>query len=76
MAPYRNKQQNPLPSGFISIRDILNHKRGVGNLVNVIGVVKDFRTPAPTRGTGKHTAFLGTSDVRLLSARGLCRLEV
>ncbi|KAL7931140.1 hypothetical protein V8C35DRAFT_310457 [Trichoderma chlorosporum] len=48
MAPHPNKQQNSLPPHFISIRDILNHKRGVGNLLNVIGVVKDFRTPVPT----------------------------
>ncbi|KAL6793385.1 hypothetical protein GGI42DRAFT_334223 [Trichoderma sp. SZMC 28013] len=48
MAP-PNKRQNSLPSGFISIRDILDRKRGVGNLLNVIGVVKDFRTPVPTR---------------------------
>ncbi|PNP55072.1 hypothetical protein THARTR1_04761 [Trichoderma harzianum] len=49
MAPPLNKRQNSLPSGFISIRDILDRKRGVGNLLNVIGVVKDFRTPVPTR---------------------------
>ncbi|KAH0493852.1 hypothetical protein TgHK011_000498 [Trichoderma gracile] len=51
MAPHGNKRQNPLPSGFITVRDILDRKRGVGNLLNVIGVVKDFRTPVPTRGT-------------------------
>lgn len=49
MAPPLNKRQNSLPSGFISIRDILDRKRGVGNLLNVVGVVKDFRTPVPTR---------------------------
>ncbi|KAL7962444.1 hypothetical protein V8C34DRAFT_270363 [Trichoderma compactum] len=49
MAPSLNKRQNSLPSGFISIRDILDRKRGVGNLLNAIGVVKDFRTPVPTR---------------------------
>ncbi|UKZ57838.1 hypothetical protein TrVGV298_011699 [Trichoderma virens] len=49
MAPSLTKRQNSLPSGFISVREILNHKRGVGNLVNVIGVVKDFRAPVPTR---------------------------
>ncbi|KAL6700086.1 hypothetical protein J3F84DRAFT_362669 [Trichoderma pleuroticola] len=49
MAPPLNKRQNSLPSGFISIRDILDRKRGVGNLLNVIGVVKDFRTPVPTK---------------------------
>ncbi|PTB62860.1 hypothetical protein BBK36DRAFT_1172152 [Trichoderma citrinoviride] len=51
MAPHVNKRQNSLPSGFITVRDILDRKRGVGNLLNVIGVVKDFRTPVPTRGT-------------------------
>ncbi|KAL7949095.1 hypothetical protein V8C42DRAFT_313274 [Trichoderma barbatum] len=49
MAPYLNKRQNSLPNGFISVREILDHKRGVGNLLNVIGVVKDFRAPVPTR---------------------------
>ncbi|UKZ83533.1 hypothetical protein TrVFT333_011342 [Trichoderma virens FT-333] len=49
MAPSLTKRQNSLPSGFISVREILNLKRGVGNLVNVIGVVKDFRAPVPTR---------------------------
>ncbi|RFU72361.1 telomere-binding alpha subunit central domain-containing [Trichoderma arundinaceum] len=49
MAPLPNKRQNLLPSGFISVREILDHKRGVGNLLNVIGVVKDFRAPVPTR---------------------------
>ncbi|KAL5094153.1 hypothetical protein Trisim1_008261 [Trichoderma cf. simile WF8] len=49
MAPPLNKRQNSLPTSFISIRDILDRKRGVGNLLNVIGVVKDFRTPVPTR---------------------------
>ncbi|KAL7797540.1 hypothetical protein V8C37DRAFT_369809 [Trichoderma ceciliae] len=51
MARYPNKRQNPLPSGFISVREILDHKRGVGNMVNVIGVVKDLRSPGPTRGS-------------------------
>ncbi|KAK1237686.1 hypothetical protein MKX07_006814 [Trichoderma sp. CBMAI-0711] len=51
MAPHGNKRQNPLPSGFITVRDILDRKRGVGNLLNVIGVVKEFRAPVPTRGT-------------------------
>ncbi|KAH6611079.1 telomere-binding alpha subunit central domain-containing [Trichoderma cornu-damae] len=51
MAPTVNKGQKPLPSGFISVREILDHKRGVGKFLNVIGVVKDFRTPAPTRGS-------------------------
>ncbi|TFB04904.1 hypothetical protein CCMA1212_002512 [Trichoderma ghanense] len=51
MAPHGNKRQTSLPSGFITVRDILDRKRGVGNLLNVIGVVKDFRAPVPTRGT-------------------------
>ncbi|KAL6855747.1 hypothetical protein J3F83DRAFT_453870 [Trichoderma novae-zelandiae] len=51
MAPHVNKRQTSLPSSFITVRDILDRKRGVGNLLNVIGVVKDFRTPVPTRGT-------------------------
>ncbi|PTB79722.1 hypothetical protein M440DRAFT_1326683 [Trichoderma longibrachiatum ATCC 18648] len=51
MAPHGNKRQTSLPSGFITVRDILDRKRGVGNLLNVIGVVKEFTLPAPSRGT-------------------------
>ncbi|KAL9471524.1 hypothetical protein ACSS6W_009465 [Trichoderma asperelloides] len=51
MAPHPNKRQNSLPSSFISIQDLLNHKRGVGNLVNVIGIVRDFKPPVATRGS-------------------------
>lgn len=56
MAPHPNKQQNSLPSSFTSVRDL--HKRGRGNLVNVIGIIKDFKPPIQTRGSGKH-CFLG-----------------
>ncbi|PNY29712.1 Uncharacterized protein TCAP_00370, partial [Tolypocladium capitatum] len=38
------------PSGFVTVRDILDGKHGVGSKVNVIGVVTDFRAPIPTRG--------------------------
>ncbi|KAL6910954.1 hypothetical protein GGI43DRAFT_391624 [Trichoderma evansii] len=51
MAPHPSKRQNSLPSSFISIQDLLNRKRGVGNLVNVIGVVRDFKSPVSTRGS-------------------------
>ncbi|PTB41948.1 hypothetical protein M441DRAFT_455954 [Trichoderma asperellum CBS 433.97] len=51
MAPHPNKRQNSLPSSFISIQDLLNHKRGVGNLVNVIGIIRDFKPPISTRGS-------------------------
>ncbi|KAM0518604.1 hypothetical protein ACHAPE_004368 [Trichoderma viride] len=49
MAPQPNKQQISLPSSFTSIQDL--HKRGHGNLVNVIGIIKDFKPPIRTRGT-------------------------
>ncbi|KAM0447930.1 hypothetical protein ACHAO4_008461 [Trichoderma viride] len=49
MAPHPNKQQNSLPSSFTSVRDL--YKRGRGNLVNVIGIIKDFKPPIQTRGS-------------------------
>ncbi|KND93803.1 hypothetical protein TOPH_01771 [Tolypocladium ophioglossoides CBS 100239] len=39
-----------LPSGFVTVRDLLDGKHSVGSKVNVIGVVTDFRAPIPTRG--------------------------
>lgn len=56
MAPHPNEQQISLPSSFTSIQDL--HKRGHGNLVNVIGIIKDFKPPIRTRGTGKR-CFIG-----------------
>jgi protection-of-telomeres protein 1 len=75
MAPRPNKQQDSLPSGFISIRDILDRKRGVGNLVNVIGIIKDFRAPFQTRGSGKRCLFGYLAPIFLIMA-GMSRLEV
>ncbi|KAL7925335.1 hypothetical protein ACQKWADRAFT_330217 [Trichoderma austrokoningii] len=49
MASQPNQQQKSLPKNFISIRDVLNRHRGVGNLVNVIGIVRDFKSPIETR---------------------------
>ncbi|POR35047.1 Uncharacterized protein TPAR_04760 [Tolypocladium paradoxum] len=40
-----------LPSGVVTVRDILDGKHGVGSKVNVIGVVTDFRAPIQTRGS-------------------------
>lgn len=44
-----------LPPGFLSIENILNlpsDKVRTGAMVSVIGFVKDFQPPIPTRGTG------------------------
>ncbi len=46
-----------LPPGFFPIGHLLSGKVPLGKLVNVIGLVKDYQPPAPTRGTGK---FAGT----------------
>ncbi|KAI0600412.1 hypothetical protein F4775DRAFT_545714 [Biscogniauxia sp. FL1348] len=40
-----------LPPGYTTIKDIHGHKVEVRSLVNVIGLVKDFRAPIPTQGT-------------------------
>ncbi|KAI2623122.1 hypothetical protein GGR54DRAFT_596672 [Hypoxylon sp. NC1633] len=41
-------RQRPLPSGYVSIRDILEGTVSIGRLVSVIGLVKDRRVPIPT----------------------------
>ncbi|PHH73969.1 hypothetical protein CDD82_5175 [Ophiocordyceps australis] len=40
-----------LPPSFSTIRDILNGKHAESSLVNVAGLVMDYRTPIKTRGT-------------------------
>ncbi|KAI1075876.1 hypothetical protein F5B20DRAFT_558244 [Whalleya microplaca] len=44
-------RQRPLPSGFMSIRDVLDKTIPVNRFTSVIGLVKDRRTPIPTNGT-------------------------
>ncbi|GJN74547.1 hypothetical protein PLICBS_008638 [Purpureocillium lilacinum] len=39
-----------LPPGYTTVRDILDGKCRKGSLVNVIGIVAEFRAPIPTRG--------------------------
>lgn len=41
-----------LPRQVIPIRDILEEKVDPRQLVNVIGLVRDFRPPIETRGVG------------------------
>ncbi|KAI1377199.1 hypothetical protein F4677DRAFT_415595 [Hypoxylon crocopeplum] len=41
-------RQRPLPSGYVSIRDILEGSIAVNRVVNVIGLVKDRRAPMQT----------------------------
>ncbi|KAK9420279.1 hypothetical protein SUNI508_06548 [Seiridium unicorne] len=43
--------EKELPSGVVSIRDILDEKIPVGRFTSVIGLVKDMRAPMPTNGT-------------------------
>ncbi|KAK1243591.1 hypothetical protein MKX08_001729 [Trichoderma sp. CBMAI-0020] len=47
MAPHPDKQQKSLPTSFTSVQDL--YKRGPGNFVNVIGIIKDFKPPAQTK---------------------------
>ncbi|PNP48307.1 hypothetical protein TGAMA5MH_00590 [Trichoderma gamsii] len=71
MAPHPNEQQISLPSSFTSIQDL--YKRGRGNLVNVIGIIKDFKPPIRTRGTERSEVLSlvthKTTDIHLYSAR-------
>jgi hypothetical protein len=49
----REGEELPLPKGFVSISDITEEKVKVGSLVNVIGLVKDYRAPIETSGRGR-----------------------
>ncbi|KAI1776227.1 hypothetical protein F4818DRAFT_413442 [Hypoxylon cercidicola] len=52
MARSRNSNRElPLPSGYVSIREILEESIPVGRFVGVIGLVKDRRSPMQTGGT-------------------------
>ncbi|KAI1801028.1 hypothetical protein F4811DRAFT_536113 [Daldinia bambusicola] len=46
----RQPKPGTLPSGFRLIRDILEERVPVGNFVNVVGLVKDRRSPIQTSG--------------------------
>ncbi|KAL7625293.1 hypothetical protein AAE478_004509 [Parahypoxylon ruwenzoriense] len=45
-----SSRQRPLPSGYTSIRDVLEQSIPVNKFVSVIGLVKDRRFPMPTGG--------------------------
>lgn len=52
----RRAQDSPrFPKGFITIRDLLDSKIVSGKYVSIVGVVKDYRLPLPTKGSGKST---------------------
>lgn len=42
-----------LPPEFKPIRELLDGSVRVGPMVSVVGVVKDYRMPTKTRGTGE-----------------------
>lgn len=51
----------PPPPHFLAIQDVLDSPRAIGRLINVIGVVMDFRAPIPSRhgaGERKRSAVL------------------
>ncbi|KAK3328001.1 hypothetical protein B0T19DRAFT_180019 [Cercophora scortea] len=54
-AAYRKADSGPrapgLPKTFTNIRDILDERVSPGGLVNVVGMVKDFRLPTATTGS-------------------------
>ena len=43
-----------LPSGFVTVRDVLDGKYKVGNKVSCCGIVTDFRAPIRTNGPGEN----------------------
>ncbi|ODA81739.1 hypothetical protein RJ55_00242 [Drechmeria coniospora] len=45
------QQCKELPPGFETIKDVLDGKCSAGRLVDVIGLVTDFRAPVETKGT-------------------------
>ncbi|KAI1126076.1 hypothetical protein F5Y10DRAFT_245811, partial [Nemania abortiva] len=58
MAPYQPSssagyagRMRELPPGYTSIHDVLAQTVAPGRLVNVIGLVKDYQAPIPTKGT-------------------------
>lgn len=54
MATTRNAaRQGKPPSGVATIRHILDGNISEGALVNIVGIVTDFRAPIPTRGKGR-----------------------
>lgn len=44
-----------LPSGYTSINDILAQLVTPGKLVNIMGLVKDYQAPIPTKGSGEFS---------------------
>ncbi len=65
-----------LPPGFEKIEDIMNmpNERLQKNpLVNVIGLVKDYQPPIPTKGTGMQTSA-PYHVIRLLTASQISSL--
>ncbi|KAK3325692.1 hypothetical protein B0H66DRAFT_637089 [Apodospora peruviana] len=46
------KSRSPsLPADFMEIKSVLDEEGSVGNMVNVVGLIKDCRLPMPTRKT-------------------------
>lgn len=55
----RRAQDSPrFPKGFTTIRDLLDGAVASGRYVSIVGVVKDYRLPLPTKGTGKFNTIL------------------
>ncbi len=50
-----HKKMLNLPAGFCPIQDILEENGpDVGKMTNVVGMVRDVRLPAPTKGAGQY----------------------
>lgn len=56
----RRAQDSPrFPKGCTTIRDLLDSTVASGKYVSIVGVVKDYRLPHPTKGTGEFISMFG-----------------
>ncbi|KAL2179274.1 uncharacterized protein P884DRAFT_196452 [Thermothelomyces heterothallicus CBS 202.75] len=55
--------ESSIPPSFVQIRPILDEVVSPGELVNVIGVVKDCRLPIPTNGNADHKCTITLYDL-------------
>ncbi|CAM1508412.1 Fc.00g052600.m01.CDS01 [Cosmosporella sp. VM-42] len=48
--PRQSTSASSLPSGFVTVKDILEDRVRERSKINVVGIVTDFRVPVPTKG--------------------------
>lgn len=66
-----------LPSGFATIRGVLEGQHATGSRVTVVGIVTDFRAPVATRGKGKRASLLSlVPPPHLIISDWKCQLRI